>query len=190
MYGSGFGPEGSDECHPSDGYDRSYVYRVDVAHAEDRQGIPGRRRCRSTWPPRRDGRYVIVTNWCTFDASIVSTTTRPGGEADPARPVSAGHRGHARRRNAAYIAIMGGTRRSSRVDLTNLDDVVHLRRRLRPARTSCSHPTGRYALRHAERRRARREDRSGRRRGAGEGGDRQQPAQHGDLAPTASTVSS
>ena len=30
MYGAGWGPEGSDECHPSDGYDSSFVYRVDT----------------------------------------------------------------------------------------------------------------------------------------------------------------
>src|SRR6185436_18779826 len=70
MYGSGFGPEGSDECHPSDGYDRSYVYRVDVATLKiDKVILVGSvPKYVATTP---DGKYVIVTNWCTFDASII-----------------------------------------------------------------------------------------------------------------------
>jgi DNA-binding beta-propeller fold protein YncE len=30
MYGQGFGPEGSDSCTPSSGYDESFVYRIDM----------------------------------------------------------------------------------------------------------------------------------------------------------------
>ena len=30
MYGSGFGPEGTDTCTPSSGYNDSFVYRVNV----------------------------------------------------------------------------------------------------------------------------------------------------------------
>ena len=31
MYGAGFGPEGSDNCHAGDGTDTSFVYRIDIA---------------------------------------------------------------------------------------------------------------------------------------------------------------
>ena len=30
MYGPGFGPQGQDVCSPASGYDRSFVYRVDL----------------------------------------------------------------------------------------------------------------------------------------------------------------
>ncbi len=40
MYGEGFGPEGDDDCVPGDGYDSSFVYRIDVASLAVDQVIP------------------------------------------------------------------------------------------------------------------------------------------------------
>jgi YVTN family beta-propeller protein len=116
MYGAGFGPEGDDDCLPSDGYDDSYVYRVDtetlaIDAVIEVGAVP---KYVATTP---DGRYVIVTNWCTFDASIVDTATNteirrvPLGAYPRGIVVSPDSR-------TAYIAIMGTTS-IARVDLTN-----------------------------------------------------------------------
>ncbi|MGZ6954489.1 MAG: YncE family protein [Acidimicrobiia bacterium] len=117
MYGAGFGPEGSDECHPSDGYDRSFVYRVDVKtltidHVIEVGAVP---KYVAATP---DGKYVIVTNWCTFDASIIDVATLTEVERIPLGPYPRGIVVTPDSRTA-YIAVMG-TQNIARLDLTNL----------------------------------------------------------------------
>ncbi len=74
MYGDGFGPEGSDQCTPGDGYDDSYLYEVDVATLEivDAIEVGAVPKYVATTP---DGSKVLVTNWCTWDLSVVDTAT-------------------------------------------------------------------------------------------------------------------
>ena len=114
---SGWGPEGSDECHPSDGYDRSYVYRVDVKTLKiDNVILVGSvPKYVATTP---DGRYVIVTNWCTFDASIIDVATQTEVKRIPLGPYPRGIVVTPDSRTA-YIAVMGSTT-IARIDLTNL----------------------------------------------------------------------
>ena len=72
MYGSGFGPEGTDTCTPSSGYDRSFVYRIDVARLRiDRAYRVGAVPKVVAVTP--DGRFVLATNWCSWTLSVVST---------------------------------------------------------------------------------------------------------------------
>jgi YVTN family beta-propeller protein len=107
MYGSGFGPEGSDSCTPSSGYDRSFVYRVDMRTLRiDRAYRVGEVPKVVVVTP--DGRYVLVTNWCSWDLSVVST--RAGREVRRI-PIGPYPRGIAIERDgsAAYVAVMGGT---------------------------------------------------------------------------------
>lgn len=106
MYGAGFGREGSDTCSPSSGYDRSFVYRIDMEKLRiDRAYKVGAVPKVVAVTP--DDRYVLVTNWCTYDLSVIST--RLGRQV---KRISIGPypRGIAvsPTGNAAYVAVMGG----------------------------------------------------------------------------------
>jgi len=70
MYGAGFGPEGTDTCSPSSGYNDSFVYRVNVQRLVVDQVIkvgPVPKYVATT----PDNRFVLVTNWCGYDMSII-----------------------------------------------------------------------------------------------------------------------
>ncbi|MFM8236469.1 MAG: cytochrome D1 domain-containing protein [Actinomycetota bacterium] len=105
MYGTGHGPEGSDECGGPSGLTPSFVYRIDLARLE----IDGVARVGQT--PKYvavtpDDRYVLVTNWCSYDMSVVDHAT-----LREVRRVPLGRfpRGIAvdRASRTAYVAVMG-----------------------------------------------------------------------------------
>jgi DNA-binding beta-propeller fold protein YncE len=106
MYGPGFGPEGNDRCTPASGYDRSFVYRISLETLEidDAYRVGAVPKVLAVTP---DGLFVLVSNWCTWDLSVIST--KAGKEV---RRISLGEypRGIAvsPRSDAAYVAIMGG----------------------------------------------------------------------------------
>jgi DNA-binding beta-propeller fold protein YncE len=114
MYGQGFGPEGDDDCTPSSGYDRSFVYRIDMAKLkiDEAYRVGAVPKVVAVTP---DDRYVLVSNWCTWDLSVIST--RKGREVKRIsigpypRGVAVSPKG-----NAAYVAVMGGSE-LVRVDL-------------------------------------------------------------------------
>jgi YVTN family beta-propeller protein len=114
MYGAGFGPEGHDVCSPSSGYDRSFVYRIRL----DRLTVDQAYRVGPV--PKvvavtRDGAYVLVSNWCGYDVSVISTRR---GRQVRSIPIGAYPRGIAvsPTKDVAYVAQMGGTE-IVRVDL-------------------------------------------------------------------------
>ena len=114
MYGAGFGPEGSDTCTPSSGYDRSFVYRVNLR----RLAIDGAYRVGAV--PKvvaitPDSRFVLASNWCSWDLSVVSTRL---GRQVKSIPMGAYPRGIAvlPSGKAAFVAIMGSSH-LVRVDL-------------------------------------------------------------------------
>jgi DNA-binding beta-propeller fold protein YncE len=115
MYGPRFGPEGSDSCTPSSGFDDSFVYRIDLERLriDEAYRVGAVPKVVAVTP---DHRYVLVSNWCTWDLSVIST--KKGREV---RRVSIGAypRGIAvsPKGNAAYVAVMGGDE-LVRVDLT------------------------------------------------------------------------
>ncbi len=120
MYGPGFDRGGTDTCSPADRYDDSFVYRVDVAALEIDQVIPvGAVPKYVAATP--DGRSVLVSNWCSYDLSIIDVeAARELGRVDVGRYP----RGIAVTRDAstAYVALMG-TFDIAVLDLTRLDDV-------------------------------------------------------------------
>ena len=118
MYGAGFGPEGSDECSPSSaraaGVTDSYVYRLNLKtlniDAVARAGMVPK--YLAVTP---DGRYLVVSNWCSWDAVVIDLS---GNKVVARVPVGAYPRGIAISPDSqfAYIAIMG----SSVLDILNL----------------------------------------------------------------------
>lgn len=74
MYGKGFGPEGKDSCSPKSGTDKSFVYRIDTKTGNIDQVIPA-----GAVPKyvaiSPDGGTLLVSNWCTWDITIIDTAT-------------------------------------------------------------------------------------------------------------------
>jgi YVTN family beta-propeller protein len=105
MYGAGYEREGTDTCSPADGYDDSTVYRIDLQALAIDQVIPvgSVPKYLAVTP---DGSRVLVTNWCSYDLSIIDVAT--GAEVDR---VELGRypRGIAVAPDSstAYIALMG-----------------------------------------------------------------------------------
>lgn len=107
MYGAGFNKEGTDICKPADGYDRSFLYRIKT----DTWEIDAIYRV-GTVPKvvqvSPDNKYVLVSNWCSYDLSIISIAedklikTIPIGRYPRGIAISSDSR-------YAYVAEMGGT---------------------------------------------------------------------------------
>jgi YVTN family beta-propeller protein len=105
MYGANFGPEGDDDCGGPAGLSRSFVYRVDVGTLAI-DGVARVGMVPKFVAVTPDDRRVLVTNWCSFDLSVVDYRSLqevrrvalgryPRGIAvDPASTV-------------AYVAVMG-----------------------------------------------------------------------------------
>ena len=114
MYGRAFGLEGSDRCTPSSGYDESFVYRIDMERLkiDEAYRVGAVPKVVAVTP---DHKYVLVSNWCTWDLSVIST--KKGREVKRIS-IGAHPRGIAvsPKGNAAYVAVMGGNE-LVRVDL-------------------------------------------------------------------------
>jgi YVTN family beta-propeller protein len=115
MYGKGYGPEGLDTCTRGDGTSPSTVYRIDTrTFAIDKVVAVGSVPKYVALTP--DGKTVLVTNWCSWDLSVINAATGKetariplGGKYPRGIAVSPDSR-------TAYIALMGSDR-VVRVDL-------------------------------------------------------------------------
>ncbi|MGB7439950.1 MAG: peptidoglycan-binding protein [Coleofasciculaceae cyanobacterium] len=72
MYGSGFNKPGSDKCSPEQKTDESFLYRINTESLEVEEviqvgSVP------KFLAASPDNRLVLVTNWCTWDLSVVDT---------------------------------------------------------------------------------------------------------------------
>ena len=104
MFGPGYDNAGGDGCDAG-GWDDSFVYRLDLDAARIDQVIPvgAVPKYVSVTP---DDRLVLVTNWCSFDMSVIDTATA----AEVARiPLGRHPRGIAVTSDSAtaYVAVMG-----------------------------------------------------------------------------------
>ncbi len=114
MYGDNFGPEGSDNCGGPGGLNPSYVYRVSLKTlAIDKVGQVGMVPKYVAVTP--DDKYVLVSNWCSYDLSILDYNTL--------HEVQRIHLGAYPRgiaidgaKHVAYVAVMG-TFDVARIDL-------------------------------------------------------------------------
>jgi DNA-binding beta-propeller fold protein YncE len=117
MYGPGYGRPGDDVCSPGSGIDDSFVYRIDVARLRIDRAI------RVGAVPKflavtPDDRYVLVSNWCTYDLSVVSVKRAREVRRIPLgaypRGIAVGPGG-----GYAYVAVMG-SRDIARIRLEDL----------------------------------------------------------------------
>lgn len=105
MDGKGFSRPGHDDCTPADKFDKSFVYKINVAtlSIENAINVGSVPKFLAATP---DSRYVLVSNWCTWDVSVIDTETQK-----TVRSVSIGcyPRGLAITSDSrkAYIAVMG-----------------------------------------------------------------------------------
>ena len=91
MYGANFGPEGSDDCGGPGGLSPSYVYRVSLKTlAIDKVGQVGMVPKYVAVTP--DDKYVLVTNWCSYDLSVLDHDTLQRCSASPSARTRAASR--------------------------------------------------------------------------------------------------
>jgi YVTN family beta-propeller protein len=121
MYGVGMGPEGNDSCTPATalaaGDTNSYVYRIDTKSLKIDQVIEVGLVPKFLAVTPND-KYLLVSNWCSFNLSIVDIAT---GKQVALLPMGAYPRGIAISPDSstAYVAIMGSDV-VQKVDLDNL----------------------------------------------------------------------
>lgn len=110
MYGPGFSRQGDDTCSPDMAIDDSFLYRIDAQSLEiaDIVLVGAVPKYVDVTP---DGRYVLVTNWCDWNLSVVDTR-QPDGPREVAT-VGMGRypRGIAVSPDSstAYVAVMGSS---------------------------------------------------------------------------------
>lgn len=105
MYGAGFGPEGKDACSPASGYGNSFAYRVALATMSIDQAIQvGSVPKYVAVTP--DGRYALVSNWCSYDLSVIDTATHVEVQRVPIGPTPRGIV-VSPDSSTAYVAVMG-----------------------------------------------------------------------------------
>jgi YVTN family beta-propeller protein len=108
MYGPGFANPGHDVCRPDTGLDDSFLYRIDTEslRIEDIVQVGSVPKYVDVTP---DGKHVLVTNWCSWDLSVVATGEDPAEVAT----VDLGRypRGIAVAPDSrtAYVAVMGSS---------------------------------------------------------------------------------
>ena len=116
MYGKGFNKEGTDTCSPADGYDKSFVYRINRSNYQIDSVYPvgSVPKVVEVTP---DNKYVLVANWCSYTVSVISVEKNK-----IVKTIKIGRypRGIAVNNDStkAYVAEMGG----NRIHVINLQD--------------------------------------------------------------------
>jgi YVTN family beta-propeller protein len=119
MYGKGFNREGHDTCSPASRYDSSFLYRINLGSYEIDAVYPV-----GTVPKvvevTLDNKYILVSNWCSYDLSVISVATQ---KTVKTLKIGRYPRGIAVSNDSkyAYIAEMGG----NRIHVIDLEDFSH-----------------------------------------------------------------
>lgn len=116
MYGKGFDAPGFDKCKQNEQYDNSFLYKINTKTLNidkiiSTGSVP---KFVATTP---NNKYVLVSNWCSSDVSIISIEN----DTEIKRiPVGAYPRGIVvdSVSSTAYIALMGATK-IAKIDLNN-----------------------------------------------------------------------
>jgi YVTN family beta-propeller protein len=106
MYGKGFSKEGTDKCSPADGYDTSFVSRVNLtSYTIDAVYPVGSVPKVVAVTP--DNKYILVSNWCSYTVTIISVDS---GKTVQSVKIGRYPRGIAITQDSvyAYVAEMGG----------------------------------------------------------------------------------
>ncbi len=116
MYGKGFNREGSDTCSPASGYNTSFLYRINLGDytIDNVYPVGSVPKVVEVTP---DNKYVLVSNWCSYDLNIISIDTQK-----LVKTIKIGRypRGIAISNDSksAYVAEMGG----NRIHVINLEN--------------------------------------------------------------------
>jgi YVTN family beta-propeller protein len=116
MYGSGFDNPGSDRCSPAAQHDKSFMYRINTQTLKIEKviSVGAVPKFNAVSP---DNRFVLASNWCSWDLSVVDT--QKNSEIERVK-LGAYPRGIVVTPDSktAYVAVMG----SSDIARVNLSD--------------------------------------------------------------------
>jgi YVTN family beta-propeller protein len=108
MYGKGFNNAGEDNCRTSNGYDHSFLYKINtqslaIEHIVQVGAVP---KYVAVTP---DSRYVLVSNWCSGDVTVVDNKL---GKSVKSVFMGAHPRGMVvdSESEKVYVAVMGSTK--------------------------------------------------------------------------------
>ena len=107
MYGKGFNKEGTDICSPANGFDSSFVYRINLSNYKI-DGVYAVGSVPKVLEVTPDNKYILVTTWCSYTLDVISIEKQKKvksikiGRYPRGIAVSADSR-------KAYIAEMGGS---------------------------------------------------------------------------------
>jgi len=107
MYGKGFNKEGTDICSPADGYESSFVYRLNLSTYKI-DGVYAVVSVPKVLEVTPDNKYILVTTWCSYTLDVISIEKQKKiksikiGRYPRGIAVSADS-------NKAYVAEMGGS---------------------------------------------------------------------------------
>ena len=71
MYGKGFNKEGTDICSPANGFDSSFVYRINLSNYKI-DGVYAVGSVPKVLEVTPDNKYILVTNWCSYTLDVIS----------------------------------------------------------------------------------------------------------------------
>jgi YVTN family beta-propeller protein len=116
MYGKGFNKEGTDICSPANGFDSSFVYRINLSNYKI-DGVYAVGSVPKVLEVTPDNKYILVTTWCSYTLDVISIAKQRKvksikiGRYPRGIAVSADS-------SKAYVAEMGGSN-IHEIDLTD-----------------------------------------------------------------------